>query len=65
MSKTIHNEFGYFCIGCYNHTKKKYYLKKLEDSTGIAWRCPHCGHMIADFVIKKHWKEKEEELKND
>jgi len=56
-SYTQHNKFGYFCLGCYNYTKKKYYLKKMEDPTGIAWRCPHCNYMIADFVMKIRWKE--------
>ena len=61
----MHNEFGYFCIGCFNLTKKKYYLKKMEDSTGMAWRCPHCNYMIADFVMKKYLKERLEKIENN
>lgn len=58
-----HNDFGYFCISCYNFTNKIYYLKKVEDSTGIAWKCPHCKFIIANFIIKNYWKQRLEIIK--
>lgn len=57
-----HNDKGYYCPGCFNYTKKKYYLKKLQDSTGTAWRCPYCGHMWMDWAFEREWKLHLEEL---
>ena len=57
-----HNKFGYYCIGCFDYTKKKYYLKKLQDETGTAWRCPRCDFVMIDWAFERHWKEHLEEL---
>ena len=52
-----HNEEGYYCIGCFNSTGKKYYLKLLKDNTGKGWRCPRCDFIVIDWVFERHWKE--------
>lgn len=60
----MHNKFGYYCISCYDGTKKKYYLKKMEDEKGKVWRCPHCNHMIIDWAFERAWKRHLKELKD-
>ena len=60
----MHNKFGYYCISCYTGTKKKYYLKSLEDETGKAWRCPHCNYMWIDNAFKRAWKRHLKQLKS-
>jgi len=42
----------YFCEGCYRSSRKKYFLKRLEDEMGVAFRCTHCGHMILDWIVE-------------
>lgn len=61
----MHNPFGYYCPGCYDHTKKKYYLKKIKDDTGEGWRCPRCNYMWIDWAFEKAWKRHLEDLKKE
>jgi len=49
---TYSKRADYFCEGCYRFSGRKYFLKRLEDDTGVAFRCTHCGHIIQDWILR-------------
>lgn len=52
----------YFCLVCFRFARRKYNLQILEDEKGKAYRCPHCGHMWADWVLEKSFDEDEQRI---
>jgi len=52
----------YYCLSCFQFTKKRFFLQVLEDETGKAYRCPNCKHMSIYWVIERHFEENEKKV---
>lgn len=52
----------YYCLNCFQYTKKRYFLQVFEDESGKVYKCPHCKHMWIDWALEKDFEQHEREL---
>jgi len=49
----------YYCLGCFQYTKKKYFLQVLKDETGKAYKYPNCKFISGDKAMEGYFKKRE------
>ncbi len=52
----------YYCLSCFQYTRKRYFLQIFEDETGKVYKCPNCKHMTISWALEKDFEERERKI---